>query len=124
MISIRTKNVADLRARRRKLRRQSTPEEIALWKLIKGRQLGGFQWRRQFSVGPYIIDFYCPQAKLGVELDGRQHEMEEALQYDAARERYLASYGIEILRIENRAIWNCSDMVIATIEEKLNNRCK
>lgn len=120
----RVKNLDAQKDIRRKLRRKSTPEEIALWQMLKGRQVAGCQFRRQFSVGVYILDFYCPEEKLGVEVDGLMHSAEENKRHDEVRDAYLKSYGIEVLRVENRAIWNCSDMVVATIEDMLKSRIK
>lgn len=117
-------NLVEHKELRRKLRHKSTPEEIALWGMLKGRQMCGCQFRRQFSVGAYILDFYCPAVKLCVEVDGIQHQAEENLRHDSKRDAYLSSLGIEVLRIENNAIWNCSDVVVATIENSIKQRLK
>lgn len=95
-----------------------------MWGMLKGRQICGCQFRRQFSVGAYILDFYCPAVKLCVEVDGIQHQAEESLRHDSKRDAYLSSLGIEVLRIENNAIWNCSDVVVATIENSIKQRLK
>ena len=63
-------NQKHLKLRRRRLRNAATPAERALWLMLKGRQLGGRKFRRQHSIGPYIVDFYCPGERLIVELDG------------------------------------------------------
>ena len=122
MTKQRTNNLAEQKPLRRKLRRNSTPEEIALWSVLKGKQICDCQFRRQFSVGPYILDFYCPEAKLCVELDGLMHSAEENKKHDQTRDAYLSAHGIEVLRVDNKALWNCSDMVVATIEDKLKNK--
>jgi very-short-patch-repair endonuclease len=122
MESKRKNNLAEQKQLRRKLRRKSTPEEIALWGLLKGKQICDCQFRRQFSVGAYILDFYCPKAKLCVEIDGIQHLSEENLMHDRIRDNYLESQGIKVLRIENTAIWSLSDVVINTIEETIKQR--
>ena len=122
MTKQRTNNLAEQKPLRRKLRRNSTPEEIALWSVLKGKQICDCQFRRQFSVGPYILDFYCPEAKLCVELDGLMHSAEESKKHDQTRDAYLSAQGIEVLRVDNKALWNCSDMVVATIEDKLKNK--
>ena len=118
----RVNNLAEQKSLRRKLRRNSTPEEVALWGLLKGKQICQCQFRRQFSVGPYILDFYCPEAKLCIELDGLMHSAEENVKHDEKRDAYMFSQGIEVLRIDNDAIWKCSDVVVATIEDKLKNK--
>lgn len=93
-----------------------------MWGLLKGKQICDCQFRRQFSVGAYVLDFYCPRAKLCVEIDGIQHLSEENLMHDRIRDNYLESQGIKVLRIENTAIWSLSDVVINTIEETIKQR--
>ena len=107
---------------RRKLRTSSTKEEVALWKLIKGKQICGLQFRRQFSVGPYVLDFYCPKVHLCIELDGIQHHSEEEIKHDTQRTNFLKAHGIEVLRIDNNILWDCSDMVVATITDMVQKR--
>ena len=63
-------NTKDQTLLRRELRNEGTAAEAVLWLLLKGKQLDGMRWRRQFGVGPYILDFYCPQLRLCIELDG------------------------------------------------------
>jgi very-short-patch-repair endonuclease len=67
-------NRPELKEVRKKLRNQATPAEAALWKLLSGKKCGGLKFRRQHSVGPYILDFYCPEAKLAIEVDGNAHD--------------------------------------------------
>ena len=75
----------------RRLRREQTPEEKALWKALRSRRFAGFKFRRQHEVAPYFLDFYCPLAKLAVELDGFGHGLPEQRDYDAKRDAFLAS---------------------------------
>jgi very-short-patch-repair endonuclease len=86
----------------RQLRRDQTDEEKQLWRELRGRRFAGFKFRRQHTMGDYILDFYCADAKLAVELDGSQHGFPEGWQRDAAREKFLAGLGIETLRFWNR----------------------
>ena len=91
---------------RRQLRKAGEPAEAVLWQCIKSRQILGFKFRRQFSVGPFILDFYCPEAKLGIELDGAGHYTIDGAKYDQQRSNYLFSeYNIKILRFENRDLY-------------------
>src|SRR6056297_736117 len=85
--------------RARELRKKQTPAEYVLWEMLRDRQLLGFKFRRQHQVGDYILDFYCHEAKLAVELDGAVHK--QRLAKDAKRDAYLKSQGIEVLRISN-----------------------
>lgn len=81
--------------RARKLRTEMTVSEQYLWSRIRKKQLGGFQFRRQVPVGPYILDFYCAAASLCVEVDGEQHEPHR----DLIRDEYLSKVGVYTLRI-------------------------
>ena len=80
----------------RRLRRAMSVTEQILWKNVRNKNLG-FVFRRQHPVGPYVLDFYCSEANLCVELDGEQHNC----QADARRDEYLAELGIATLRIPN-----------------------
>ena len=86
----------------RLLRREQTDEEKQLWRALRGRRFAGFKFRRQHTVGGHVLDFYCADAKLNVELDGSQHGLPEGIQRDEAREKFLAEQGIETLRCWNR----------------------
>jgi len=88
--------------RRKLLRNNSTMAEIKLWNEIKGRKVGGLKFRRQQGIGSYILDFYCPELKLCVELDGNSHEMKQ--EYDIERTLFLNGQGIEVLRFSNAQV--------------------
>ena len=91
---------------RRQLRKSGEAAEAVLWKCIKSRQILGYKFRRQFSIGPYILDFYCPEAKLCVELDGADHYTIDGVKYDQLRSGYLFNeHGIKVLRFENRDLY-------------------
>ena len=85
----------------RELRRNLTDDEKELWRALRGRRFAGFKFRRQHMVGDYILDFYCADAKLAVELDGSQHGHPEGMQRDAEREKVLREQGIATLRFWN-----------------------
>jgi very-short-patch-repair endonuclease len=84
--------------RRRALRRNETDSELALWTELRDRRLAGFKFRRQHPCGPFILDFYCAERRLAVELDGGQHYEEDALIYDANRSAFLKRSGLHVLR--------------------------
>jgi very-short-patch-repair endonuclease len=90
-----------LRQIARNLRRNQTDEEEELWRALRSRRFAGFKFRRQHTLGEYILDFYCPAAKIAVELDGFQHGLPEDVQQDAKRKKFLAEQGIESLRFWN-----------------------
>ena len=85
----------------RRLRREQTPEEKDLWKALRGRRFAGFKFRRQHEVAPYFLDFYCPLAKLAVELDGSGHGLPGQRGHDTERDAFLAAKRIEVLRLWN-----------------------
>ena len=122
MVVERTNNLPESLELRRKLRRKATPEENAIWKMLRAKKVANSHWYRQFSVGPYVLDFYCPEVRLCVEVDGIHHNMDEEIARDERRTRFLNREGIEVLRIPNEVVWNCSDMVIATIEQAVVER--
>ena len=85
--------------RARKLRREATVPERLLWAVLRGRRLGGLRFRRQHPIGPYVVDFYCHQARLVVEVDGMSHEDKQ--EQDAQREMYLREQGLHVFRVTN-----------------------
>lgn len=114
-------NDRSLRDRRRELRRNMTHAEILLWERIRMRRMKGFKFLRQYSVGPYILDFYCVRLKLGIEVDGRFHAMKNHVEYDLIRLDFLAEHGIEIIRFWNDRILGDTDSVLHEIEEKIGS---
>jgi very-short-patch-repair endonuclease len=90
--------------RARRLRRPMTPQEIGLWLRVKNRQLGGFKFRRQHPVGPYILDFYCAEVRLAVEIDGQTHWSPEQERHDARRDAYFQTLGIQTLRLSAESL--------------------
>ena len=111
-----------LKQRRQTLRNNSTSAEVALWQILKGKQLNGSKFRRQHSVGNYILDFYCPEFKLAVELDGQGHFEEEQILKDKEREKFLNEFGIKVIRIENKNVFENTDQVISFITDNLCRR--
>ena len=113
-------NRQELIEERKSLRTFGTSAEAMLWLHLKNKQLDGWRWRRQFSVGPYIIDFYCPKAKLGIELDGNNHYSLSGMEYDDFRTIQLYNiYGVKLLRFENNMIWKDIDSVLYEIKRVL-----
>ena len=101
--------------RRRTLRRGETDAEHALWLLLRSRRLAGHKFRRQHSVGPYVLDFYCAEAHLAVEADGGQHYTPAGLASDAARTAYLEAAGIHVLRFSNVEVLTQRDAVLEAL---------
>lgn len=99
------------------LRRQMTDAENRLWHHLRKRQLNGFKFRRQYSVGPYIADFACIEAGLIVEVDGGQHNDERAK--DEARTRFLESRGFKVLRFWNNDVLKQTTVCLEVIATAL-----
>ncbi len=89
--------------RARQLRKHQTDAEGRLWGELRGRRLGGWKWRRQAPIAPFVVDFYCPAARLVVELDGPQH-LDNA-EYDARRTRFLNRNGVRVMRLGSEGVW-------------------
>lgn len=98
-------NLPHLKTFRRKLRKNLTRAEATFWKIVKNSSFEGRKFRRQHSVGNYILDFYCPSEKLAIELDGQVNFNDSAREYDNERKLFLQRYGIKVLRFENRRIF-------------------
>ena len=86
----------------RRLRLSMTEAERVLWSSLRGRASGAFKFRRQHPLGPYVADFYCAEVQLVVELDGTSHDARK--EFDARRQRWLESQGIQVLRFSNHEV--------------------
>ncbi len=100
-------NIESRKDFRRELRKNMTEPEKQIWYKLRNRQFYGIKFRRQYSVGAYILDFYTPELKLGIEIDGDSHA--ERIEYDNERTEYLKSLGIKIIRYTNRDVMNNID---------------
>ncbi len=107
--------------KRKELRNDGTAAEAVLWTYLRKRQLLGKKFRRQYSIGPYIVDFYCPECSLIVELDGKRHFSMLRGNYELERTRYLEKEGLQILRFENRVLRENAEAVLETIREAIRN---
>jgi len=117
----RLNNARRLLGRRRALRADLTPAEAALWRALQDSSLDGRKFRRQQSIGPYIVDFYCAVERLVIELDGAAHDSERSTNHDQARERFLRSLGLTVVRLENRHVIENPDGVLAFISQHFRN---
>lgn len=104
---------------RRKLRREMTAGEKVFWAKVARRQFNNLKFRRQHAIGNYIVDFYCPEKKLIIEIDGDSHAEELTIQDDRAREDYLESFGYKIIRYQNSDILNSTEGVFEDLIKKL-----
>ena len=114
----RTHNQLQQKELRRKLRTHGTIAEATLWQMLKSRQIEGFKFRRQFGIGPYILDFYCPELRLCIELDGAPHFTEMGRLQDKCRTKDLLEiHYIQTLRFENEMVLKYTEWVRSKIVE-------
>jgi len=118
-------NNQSLKNRRRELRANQTKTEEKLWEFLRNRKLGGFKFNRQYSIGSYILDFYCPEFRFGIELNGNQHNENEPKIYDKDRERILQASSVHIIRFWNDEVENDIAKVLEKIlfEIKKGSKC-
>jgi very-short-patch-repair endonuclease len=100
----------------RELRNNSTLSEVLLWNHLKGKQMKGFDFHRQKPIDNYIVDFYCPELFLAIEIDGSSHYHEEAVEKDRVRQTRLESLGVKFLRFDDLDVKKRIDKVLEEIE--------
>jgi len=108
-----------LAKRARELRQQQTPAEDVLWELLRNRKFMGLKFRRQHQIGEYIVDFYCAEQKLVVELDGPAHDTDDRRRIDSTRDAYLQSLGHAVLRFKNDVLLDSAEAVLQGIADAL-----
>jgi very-short-patch-repair endonuclease len=113
------RNDPTLEQRRRELRRNQTDAERALWAKVRNKQFFGIKFFRQYSIGPFIVDFYCPKVKLAVELDGGQHSQSDNRESDAARSKYLKTQGIDVMRFWDNEVLLDIESVLSKLALKV-----
>lgn len=106
----------------RDLRQNPTDAEQRLWASLRGRQMAGFKFRCQHPIGPYIVDFYCHQAQLVIEIDGGQHGQDDQRLYDEQRTAYLEAQGLRVLRFWNHHVLGETESVLEVIRQVLVGR--
>lgn len=106
--------------RRKELRNNATTAEQRLWFYIKGKQLG-YKFRRQHGADVYILDFYCPEKRLAIELDGESHLTKKAIRHDKTRNTILKQHGIKTIRFKNQQIMNEIQSVLEEIKKELSD---
>jgi very-short-patch-repair endonuclease len=97
-----------------RLRRQQTPAEEEIWQRLRNRQLAGYKFRRQHWLHRFVVDFYCHEAGLIIEIDGPIHDEQE--ERDASRQEYLETIGLRLIRFSNDRVMNFIEDVLAEIE--------
>lgn len=105
---------------RRKLRREMTKAEVYLWQRIRNNQLG-YKFRRQHGIGRFIVDFYCPEKTLAIEVDGITHESEEVQRKDAEKEAYIKAIGASVVRYTDAEVLGNIDGVLEDLTHRLGS---
>jgi imidazole glycerol-phosphate synthase subunit HisF len=108
----------ELKNRRRDLRKKSTDTEKILWEQLRNSKLG-VKFRRQYSVTGYVIDFYCPEKRLGIELEGGVHKRKNQIIYDKYREEYIKAFGIKLIKFRNEEVEKDINKIFADIKNHL-----
>ncbi|NDK57465.1 endonuclease domain-containing protein [Pontibacter fetidus] len=106
---------------RRQLRRDSTSAEVILWQALRNRQVKGRKFRRQHTIGKYIVDFFCFEEKLIIELDGQSHQNLGTEYADILRDEWLRQQGFRVLRFENSEVYTQLQRVVWAIENEFGN---
>ena len=115
-------NENELKYIARKLRSNMTPHELMLWRRIRKKQLHGLQFYRQKRVAGYIVDFYCAEKMLVIEIDGAQHHSAQSIRYDSERTRILKTKGLSVLRFDNLQIEHDMASVVCRITSWVEQR--
>jgi very-short-patch-repair endonuclease len=111
-----------LKGASRELRKQMTDAERALWRRLRRKQIHGLQFYRQKPLLSFVVDFYCPAAKLVIEVDGGQHGDVDHQSRDRERDRRLIALGLRVLRFDNRQVLGESEAVLDVIQRAVQAR--
>lgn len=114
-------NIRSETERRRILRRNLPKAEAILWKKLSRKQAMGYKFRRQYGVDAFVIDFYYPELKLAVEIDGDSHFRNQAEEYDHSRQEHIEQFGITFLRFTNQEVYNNLNGILQSISDKITS---
>ncbi len=112
-------NKTSEKSKRRELRSNITKAEAIVWQKLRCKQLENCKFRNQYSVDRFVLDFYSPELKLAIEIDGETHFLEGAAQYDEERQIFIESTGIKFLRFTNNEVYENLNAVLETIAQKI-----
>ena len=101
------------------MRKNLTPAEDLLWQRLRKKRFGGLRFRRQHPIGRFIVDFYCAEARLVIEVDGSVHRQPEHDEYDADRQEFLEQLGLKVIRFDNAQVLHQTDAVLEEIVDEL-----
>jgi type I restriction enzyme, R subunit len=101
----------------REMRRAPTPAEKVLWEMVRGRKFEGLKFRRQHQIGPYIVDFYCDELRLAIELDGDHHLAPKVAALDAERTAFIEAAGVYVVRFPNDALLAAPNRILDCLRD-------
>ncbi len=113
------RNDPKLKKRRKELRQNQTEAEKLIWSQLRDKRFYGVKFFRQYSFGPYILDFYSPDLRFAIELDGGQHSEQEQQEYDENRSAYLKAHDMKVIRFWNSEVMQNIEGVLVRIAEKV-----
>ena len=99
------------------MRHTATDAEHLMWQILRAKRFMNLKFRRQHVIKPYIVDFYCHEIGLVIELDGSQHGTDDAIEYDAERTTFLDALGLKVVRYWNHEAWRQTDVVLGDLWE-------
>ena len=97
------------------MRQNATDAEHLMWQLLRAKRFMNLKFRRQHVIAHYIVDFYCHEISLVIELDGSQHGIDEAIEYDAERTKFLEALGLTVVRYWNHDVLSRTDVVLGDL---------
>ena len=109
-------NLNSTRAKRKLLRQSLTEAERSLWEKLRNKRFQRLKFFRQYGIGHYVADFYCPRIQLAIEIDGRHHLEEDMIEYDKERDKFLGAHGIRTIRFTNEDVLKKIDSVLDRIQ--------
>ena len=107
------------KSNRIRLRKKSTETEKLLWERLRGRKFLGLKFRRQYSIGQFVLDFYCPEKRFAIELYGNIHNRKDVKNHDDNRDGFIADFNIRIIRIKNEMLFYNIDEVLEYIKNQI-----
>ena len=115
-------NKKSTKIKRKLLRENSTKTEKILWQSLRAKRFKGFKFFRQYGIGEYIVDFYCPELKLVIELDGKIHFDKPHEEYDKIRDEFMKNLNILVIRFKNEEVIGDIDIVFKKLEIIISNK--
>ena len=112
-------NRSSEKSNRKNLRQKSTYAESLLWERLRGRKFLGMKFKRQYSVDQFVLDFYCPEKRFAIELDGKVHEDNYVKNHDENRDEFIKDFNIKILRIKNELVIKDTDAALNLIRQEM-----